>query len=584
MDPSTLLHAASLSTSCLTSGAPPTASTAPTELSDAELLSATRGLVGRSNQLLASLLAHLGEVEARGIHRTRACASLYAYCIYELRFSEDEAFRRVTAARLVRRFPALLDAIASGELHLTGLLMLGPLLTADNLVEVLARAKHRTKKELARLVRILDPLPQVPPRIEPLGPASWRPVPAAATWGQFMGALNPVRELEPGARPRDWTESAACDWMERAEGAPIANDGSSAARLEQDASATPIVSALARSDADATPTVSALARPDADATPTVSAPARSDADAMPSEPEPASPSRLEPQRYKVQFEASEEYVELVEKAKALLSQTAPRVDLGELHLRAMRALVTELERKKYAATDRPRQRVAPTAATQSATPSVAEPTPHGQLAGGDAAQSRNAPEPRSQLEHGPECPRQRGRQVPAALRRSVFERDEGRCTFRSDSGERCRETAHLELHHLVPFARGGEHRLDNLTLRCRAHNALAAEQDFGRHFVSLARDSNRHETWAAHQAVPCATPLALLSEILVRADRDHPERAEANTLPARPAPADSIAERPRDASGITSERAWKANGPNQAQTKDFLTGVESPSKPVPSSG
>jgi hypothetical protein len=37
-----------------------------------------------------------------------------------LRFSEDEAFRRVSAARLVRRFPALLDAVASGELHLTG--------------------------------------------------------------------------------------------------------------------------------------------------------------------------------------------------------------------------------------------------------------------------------------------------------------------------------------------------------------------------------------------------------------------------------------------------------------------------------
>jgi hypothetical protein len=392
------------------SGDPPTASTAPTELSDAALLTATRGLVGRSNQLLASLLAHLGEVEARGIHRTRACASLYAYCIFELRFSEDEAFRRVTAARLVRRFPALLDAVASGELHLTGLLMLGPLLTTDNLVEVLARAKHRTKKELARLVRILDPLPQVPPRIEPLGPASSRLVPAAATWGQFMNALNPVRELEPGARPRDWTGSAACDWVERTEGAPFANDGSRAARLEQDANATPTVSALARSDADAMP---------------------SEPEPEP-EPEPESPAQLEPQRYRVQFEASEEYVELVEKAKALLSQTAPRVDLAELHLRAMRALVTQLERKKYAATDRPRQRAAHTAATQPATPSVAEPAPNGQLTGGDAAQSRNAPEPRSQLEHGSECPRQRGRQVPAALRRAVFERDEGRCTYRSD--------------------------------------------------------------------------------------------------------------------------------------------------------
>ena len=80
------------------------------ELSDAELLANTRGLIGRSNQVLAALLAHLGEVEARGLHRQRACSSLYGYCIYELRLSEDEAVRRVSAARLVRRIPELLDA------------------------------------------------------------------------------------------------------------------------------------------------------------------------------------------------------------------------------------------------------------------------------------------------------------------------------------------------------------------------------------------------------------------------------------------------------------------------------------------
>ncbi len=87
------------------------------------------------------------------LHRTRACASLYTYCIYELRFSEDAAARRAGAAKLVKRFPLLLGAIAKGELHLTGLLMLGPHLTPENLGEVLGRAKFRTKKELGKLVR-----------------------------------------------------------------------------------------------------------------------------------------------------------------------------------------------------------------------------------------------------------------------------------------------------------------------------------------------------------------------------------------------------------------------------------------------
>ena len=122
----------------------PTAGCDLTHLTNDELIAGTRRLVGASNQVLAMLLVHLAEVEARGIHRQRACSSLYTYCIYELRFSEDAAYRRVSAARLVKRFPALYEAIASGELHLTGLLMLGPHLTPENHPDVLGRAKHRT--------------------------------------------------------------------------------------------------------------------------------------------------------------------------------------------------------------------------------------------------------------------------------------------------------------------------------------------------------------------------------------------------------------------------------------------------------
>ena len=177
-------------------------------LSDSELLFNTRSLVDRSNQVLAALLAHLAEVEARGLHRTRACASLYTYCIYELRFSEDAAARRAGAAKLVKRFPLLLDAIANGELHLTGLLMLGPHLTPENVLDVLARAKFRTKKELTKLVRQLHPLPLVPDSVEPLGVA---PLPAQRhTWEQYVTSLAPVvRELPLGERPRDWANDTS---------------------------------------------------------------------------------------------------------------------------------------------------------------------------------------------------------------------------------------------------------------------------------------------------------------------------------------------------------------------------------------
>jgi 5-methylcytosine-specific restriction endonuclease McrA len=87
--------------------------------------------------------------------------------------------------------------------------------------------------------------------------------------------------------------------------------------------------------------------------------------------------------------------------------------------------------------------------------------------------------------------------VTAAIRRAVFALDQGRCTYTSVLGQRCDETHGLELHHATAFALGGEHSKENLTLRCRAHNTLAAEADFGRDFVALARDSTDHEPWVA---------------------------------------------------------------------------------------
>ncbi|HEU5073177.1 MAG TPA: hypothetical protein VFU02_03375, partial [Polyangiaceae bacterium] len=48
---------------------------------------------------------------------------------------------------------------------------------------------------------------------------------------------------------------------------------------------------------------------------------------------------------------------------------------------------------------------------------------------------------------------------------------------------RCTESRFLELHHVLAHARGGRETAMNLTMYCRAHNTLAAEQDFGREFM-----------------------------------------------------------------------------------------------------
>jgi hypothetical protein len=285
-------------------------------LSDRELLAKTRALVGRSNQVFAALLAHLAEVDARGLHRTRACASLYTYCIYELRFSEDAAARRAGATKLVKRFPLLLEAIAHGELHLTGLLMLGPHLTPENIVEVVGRAKFRTKKELARLIRELHPLPLVPDLVEPLR-AEPRPL-RKPTSVEYAASLAPaVRELPPGERPKDWANDAN-EISSPSESS--VNDGG----FESDVVAVSAQSVLP-------------------------APARAEP------PRAELPAIAGPQQYQVQFSTTEEHVRLIERAKALLARGTPGKSLGELHLEAMRLLVASLEKQKLAVMEQPRR-------------------------------------------------------------------------------------------------------------------------------------------------------------------------------------------------------------------------------------
>ena len=79
------------------------------------------------------------------------------------------------------------------------------------------------------------------------------------------------------------------------------------------------------------------------------------------------------------------------------------------------------------------------------------------------------------------------RYVPAAIRREVYERDSGQCTFVDESGRRCPETGLLELDHIDGFARTRRHTADAMRLLCHAHNQHAAELVYGRAKIEALR-------------------------------------------------------------------------------------------------
>ena len=115
--------------------------------------------------------------------------------------------------------------------------------------------------------------------------------------------------------------------------------------------------------------------------------------------------------------------------------------------------------------------------------------------------------------------RPRTRHIPADVRRQVYERDGGRCTYRDpQTGRRCGTRRLVTFEHRQPFARGGRHTADQITLLCASHNRHAANQAFGQAFmrerVERARGMPRTTTASGSGGAKRANQLDLLGSAM----------------------------------------------------------------------
>ena len=305
---------------------------------DGALLSDVRGLIGSQRELTARLIIYLAEIEHRRLHLLAGFSSMFEFCVRELHLSEGEAFRRLAAARLGRRFSVIHSLIASGEVHLSALTLLRRHLTEANHVELLQAVCGKSKREVEMLLAARFPRQDEPTRVRAISPECFR----------------------------------------------------------------------------------------------------------------------------IEFTASAELREKLERCLDLSSHANPRRELGFVIERAVDLLLTKLERERLGKAERPRLRTT-THRKPNASPSAESPS----------AESPGAETPAS-------------RHVSNADRRSVFQRDGSRCTYVSPDGHPCDATAFLELDHVIARALGGGAEAENLRVRCRAHNRLWAEQTFGRAHVERA--------------------------------------------------------------------------------------------------
>lgn len=175
-------------------------------LKDEDLCRELGFLAEREKRDLSGLLAHLAEFDRRRLSRDSGYESTFMYCVRVLRYDEGGAYRRVHAARVVKRYPRVLEAIEKGELTLTSLLLLSPVLTDENHLSVFQRAKHKTKREIETIVAALDPQAPIPDSMRrlPSGP-EWTPnIPTVNAGREIDDPLSSGAEIIPPTPPKEW--------------------------------------------------------------------------------------------------------------------------------------------------------------------------------------------------------------------------------------------------------------------------------------------------------------------------------------------------------------------------------------------
>jgi hypothetical protein len=389
----------------------------PLELLEArQLRDSLKTLLRTEQSAMADFLVALAGFDLRRGWEPLGHASFFAFLHFELGLSNSAAFYRMSAARLLQRIPELVGPIGSGQLCLSTTAELAKVVTEENWTEVAPRFIGRSAREAREVVAELQP--RAAPPLRAVVTSLPPPFPT-------LGLPQATRTERPATLP----------------GQPIcslssAPDTDSRLLLTSEEEMThPARAAVPRDEVE--PITAELRR--------------------------------------VHMTVSRQFTSKLEAARRGLGHSIRNATI-EQALEAALDLLLEKQARPRGQVKKPRATLtaaAPRVETRSisSTPQMGNPT---------QPPEESAP-PLALVLTEPPSPRRTGPRetISAAVRRAVWVRDQGRCSWPLDGGGCCGSTHLLELDHIHPWARDGETTVANLRLVCHVHNTLAARWAFG---------------------------------------------------------------------------------------------------------
>ena len=404
------------------------------QLSNKELLSHTKLLVQKERSIHIQVLRHFAEIDSRKLFFKKGFFSLFDYAVRELGYSEGAAYRRIKAMKLCCALPETANRLQSGRLSLS----------AASQLQVFFEKQDKKIKEEAKKALSLK--------------SYEGKISVNESGGQKKSGEEQILIKTPNTKEHlKIADSSQNEDLNRT--LPLSQEEKENLVKKVEGCSTRTTEKLL-SEAD--PSLSLLKREKV--------------------------RFLGKGKVEVKIVIDEKCHKELEKLKNLLSHRNPNLSYGELISILSKEALKKHDPREKNTRQRKEEKVQENPSVKKQKfkkQSVELPVTSAPKSGQINQYSKEKPTFAPKSEQIDQCSKEKftfslrpkhqikkiKRYIPSHLRKSIWERDGGQCTYvHHETKRRCASRHLLQIDHIQPFALGGRTEKENLRLLCAGHN------------------------------------------------------------------------------------------------------------------